>query len=312
MSLLSQTCYWVHIFMFVKNNVLSLVFVPAPGQVDVVVQEFPESLLCHLLVKVLQQVVNPLKGVCVRTHPVEVNLPQLHVRLGLLVFMPDVSEDGSKRSDPDSSSHEYINFIPEYVLCSCSKWPINRQSWHFSGRLEFSVIDVACLGQSFRPITSSSNPRLSLSRTAHSLGLARLHKIRCKYTRTCKSQLSWLDINPNTANVTRCILGLHKLYNGDSNFGMLVHVACTPRTFCTLEEKCIKYQITTSVYLMNPCNIWGQFCPTHIWRDKAIFRWSDCETLAHTEPPFGVWRHCKGIFGLYGTPEYLLHIELAV
>lgn len=27
-----------------------------------------------------------------------------------------MSEDGSKRSDPDSSSHEYINFIPEYVL----------------------------------------------------------------------------------------------------------------------------------------------------------------------------------------------------
>lgn len=27
-----------------------------------------------------------------------------------------MSENGSKRCDPDSSSHKYINFIPEYVL----------------------------------------------------------------------------------------------------------------------------------------------------------------------------------------------------
>lgn len=128
---------------------------------------------------------------------------------------------------------------------------------------------------------------------------------------TCKSHLSWLDIDPNTTNVSHCI------YINFTTCKMAILIGsdsacCTPCTFLHTRGKLYQYTLSTPVYLMNPCNIWGQFCPTHIWRDKLVFRWSDCETLAHTELPFGVWHHCKGISGMYGTSKYLLHIELAV
>ena len=47
-----------------------------PGEVNVVAEKVTHPLLCHLALQTLQQVCKPLKGLGLRTQPVEVDLTQ--------------------------------------------------------------------------------------------------------------------------------------------------------------------------------------------------------------------------------------------
>ena len=71
-----------------------LVGIPAPGEVDIVLEEASLARLCHLVLQGLQEVREPLKRVCVRADPVEIHLAKLErVVILLVIFIPDMLQD---------------------------------------------------------------------------------------------------------------------------------------------------------------------------------------------------------------------------
>ena len=69
-----------------------LVGIPAPGEVDIVLQEARLARLSHLVLQGLQEIGEPLKRVCVRADPVEIHLAKFErvVIVSLVIFIPDM------------------------------------------------------------------------------------------------------------------------------------------------------------------------------------------------------------------------------
>ncbi len=65
-----------------------LFVVPASGQVDVALEEVALARLGHLSLHLLQQVREPLERVCVWADPVEVQLLEVQIVLGIQVPVP--------------------------------------------------------------------------------------------------------------------------------------------------------------------------------------------------------------------------------